>query len=239
MKKLLVILFILPFCLNAQEKDNFDGIIKQKKIKNLTRTVFYPNNPFEKAFHIVSITCQNLDTKETFELTHRSENALSALRFGKYKFNLEYNFKIEDFEDLVVGSNQNSLSPEKEKIIINKINNNLLELSSISIKIRKSRSYINSPLFNQGDNYYYLINDGNYIQFRPRFSFPDDDSKIEKNYLKFDYSDPFEFRYIYDGFAYTFRRFLKKPQPALTFFFDIENYHELVEPSFDEFYIQN
>ena len=131
MKKLLVILFILPFCLNAQEKDNFDGIIKQKKIKNLTRTVFYPNNPFEKAFHIVSITCQNLDTKETFEITHRSVNALSALRFGKYKFNLEYNFKVEDFEDLVVGSNKNSLSPEKEKIIIEKINNNLLELSSI------------------------------------------------------------------------------------------------------------
>tara|TARA_B110000259_G_scaffold130666_1_gene147416 strand:- start:528 stop:1244 length:717 start_codon:yes stop_codon:yes gene_type:complete len=238
MKKLLTILFILPFCLNAQEKNNFDGIIKQKIIKNLTRTVFYPNNPFEKAFHIVSITCQNLDTKELFELTQRSEKELTALRFGKYKFNLEYKFNIEDFKDVAVGSNQNSISPEKEKIIIEKINNNLLELSSISIKIRTARSYINSPLFNQGGNYY-LINDGNYIQFSPRFSFPDDDSQIEKNYLKFDYSDPFEFQYIYEGFAYTFRRFLKKPQPALSFFFDIENYHELVRPTFAEFYVQN
>ena len=238
MKKLLIFLFILPFCLKAQEKNNFDGVIKQKKIKNLTRTVFYPNNPFEKAFHIVSITCQNLDTKETFELTHSSENALSALRFGKYKFNLEHKFNIEDFKDAAVGSNQNSLSAEKEKIIIEKINNNLLKLSSISIKIRTSRSYINSPLFNQGDNYY-VINDGNYIQFRPRYSFPDDDSQIKKNYLKFDYSDPFEFAYIYDGFTYTFTRFLKNPQPTLSIFFDIENYHELVRPTFDEFYVQN
>ena len=238
MKKMLIIVFILPFCLNAQEKNNFDGIIKQKKIKNLTRTVFYPNSPFEKAFHIVSITCQNLDTKETFELTHRSENALSALRMGKYKFNLEYNFNIEDFKDVAVGSNQNSLSPEKEKIIIEKINNNLLELSSISIKIRRSQSYVDSPLYTQQDNYY-LINDGDYIIFRPNYSFPDYDSQIEKNYLKFDYSDPFEFRYIYDGFAYTFRRFLKKPQPTLSFFFDIEKYYELVKPTFAKFYVQN
>ena len=238
MKKLLILLVILPFCLKAQEKNNFDGVIKQKKIKNLTRTVFYPNNPFEKAFHIVSITCQNLDTKETFELTHRSEDARSVFIRAKYKFNLEYKFNIEDFKDVAVGSNQNSLSTEKEKIIIEKINNNLLEHSSISIKIRTSRSYINSPLFNQGDNYY-LINDGNYIQLRPIFSFPDDDSQIEKNYLKFDYSDPFQFQYIYDGFAYTFTRFLKKSQPTLSFFFDIENYHELVSPSFDEFYLQN
>ena len=238
MKKQLVILFILPFFLNAQEKYNFDGIIKQKIIKNLTRTVFYPNNPFEKAFHIVSITCQNTDTKETFELTHRSEGALSALRRGEYKLNLEYKFNIEDFEDVVVGSNQNSLSPEKEKIIIEKINNNLLELNNISIKIRTSKSYINSPLFYQ-EVRNYSINDGNYIKFTPDFSYPGDDSQIQKNYLKFDYSDPFEFQYIYDGFAYTFRRFLKKPQPALTFFFDIENYHELVSPTFHEFYIQN
>jgi len=238
MKKLLILLFILPFCLKAQEKNNFDGVIKQKKIKNLTRTVFYPNNPFEKAFHIVSITCQNLDTKETFELTHRSEDGFSALRRGKYKFNLEYKFNIEDFKDVAVGSNQNFLSTEKEKIIIEKINNNLLEHSSISIKIRTSRSYINSPLFNQGDNYY-VINDGNYIQLRPIFSFPDDDSQIEKNYLKFDYSDPFQFHYIYDGFTYKFTRFLKKAQPTLSFFFDIENYHELVRPTFDEFYVQN
>ena len=238
MKKLLILLVISPFCLKAQQKNNFDGVIKQKKIKNLTRTVFYPNNPFEKTFHIVSITCQNLETKETFELTHRSEDAFSAFRRGKYKFNLEYKFNIEDFKDVAVGSNQNSLSTEKEKIIIEKINNNLLEHSSISIKIRTSRSYINSPLFNQGDNYY-VINDGNYIQLRPIFSFPDDDSQIEKNYLKFDYSDPFQFQYIYDGFAYTFTRFLKKSQPTLSFFFDIENYHELVSPSFDEFYLQN
>ena len=238
MKEILIILFILPFCSNAQEKYNFDGIIKQKKINNLTRTVFYPNNVFEESFHIVSIICQNLDTKETFELTHRDEEQYSAVRSGQYKFNLEYNFNIEDFDDVTVGSNENSLSPEKEKRIIEKINKNLLKPSSISIKIRKAFSYANRPLNNQADDYY-LIRDGNYILFRPSYSFPGRNLQIEKNYLKFDYSDAFLFQYNYDGFRYTFRRFLKKPQPTLSFFFDIEKYYELVKPTFAKFFVQN